>query len=168
MIEEIKIPEQRKGVLIGKSGSVKKEIEKKTHTVLTIDDGIEIEGKALDVLKAKEIIKAIGRGFAPEKTFKLLSEDYRLVVISLGHKNEKMTRRIFSRIIGSGGKCRRNIELLTKTDISVYGKTISIIGKWGDVEKANEAMEMIIDGKTHAYVYKCIEERNSEGTEGSE
>lgn len=168
MIDVIKIPEQRKGVLIGKNGSVKKEIEKKTHTVLTIDDGIEIEGEALDVLKAKEIVKAVGRGFAPEKALKLLSEDYRLVVMSLGQENEKMMERIFSRIIGSGGKCRRNIERLTKTDISVYGKTISIIGKWNDTERASEAIEMIIQGKMHAYVYKCIEERNSEVVEGSE
>ena len=168
MIEEIKIPEQRKGVLIGANGSVKKKVEKKTRTVLTIDDGIEIEGEALDVLKAKEIIKAIGRGFAPEKAFKLLGEDYRLVVISLGRENEKMTKRIFSRIIGSKGKCRRNIETLTRTDISVYGKTISIIGKWEDVDKASEAVEMIIEGKMHAYVYKCIEERESGGAEGEE
>jgi ribosomal RNA assembly protein len=164
MIEEVKIPEQRKGVLIGANGSVKREVEKKTRTVITIDDGIEIEGEVLDVLKAKEIIKAIGQGFAPEKAFKLLGEDYRLVVISLDRENEKMTERIFSRIIGSKGKCKRNIETLTKTDIIVYGKTVSIIGKWEDVDKANDAIEMIIDGKMHAYVYKCIEERESERT----
>jgi ribosomal RNA assembly protein len=168
MIEEIKIPEQRKGVLIGKNGSVKKEIEKKTRTTLTIDEGIEIEGEALDALKAKEIIHAIGRGFAPDKAMKLLNDEYRLVVISIGQENENAMKRIFSRIIGSGGKCRRTIETLTKTDISVYGKTISIIGKWEAAERASEAVELIVAGKTHAYVYKCIEERLSELMEESE
>jgi ribosomal RNA assembly protein len=167
MIEEVKIPEQRKGVLIGTEGVVKREIEKKTRTVLTINDGIEIEGETLDVLKTKEIIKAIGRGFAPEKALKLLGEDYRLAVISLGQEKENMMKRILARIIGSGGKCRRTIEMMTKTDISVYGKTISIIGKWGDVERASGAIEMIIAGKTHAYVYKCIEE-GSKGEEAGE
>ncbi len=64
MIELVRIPEQRKGALIGKNGSVKKELEKKTHTSLTVGDDVEIDGEALDVLKAKEIVKAIGRGFA--------------------------------------------------------------------------------------------------------
>jgi ribosomal RNA assembly protein len=161
MIEEVKIPEIRKGVLIGPEGSVKKKIEKKTRTTITINDGVEIEGEPLDVLKTKEIVKAIGRGFAPDKALKLMSDDYRLIIISLGRETDNTIKRILSRIIGSKGKCRKNIELLTKTDICVYGKTISIIGKWDDVEKANEALELIIEGKPHAYVYKRLEEKDT-------
>jgi len=157
MIEEIRIPEQRKGVLIGKNGSVKRALENKTHTKISVNDFVEIEGEVLDVLKAIEVVKAIGRGFPPEKAFKLLDEEFRLVVISLGDKTEKHMRRVFSRVIGKGGKCRRNIEMLTDTDIRVYGKTISIIGKWENVEKASKAINMLIEGKTHAYVYRCLE-----------
>lgn len=62
MKDEIKIPDKRKGVLIGHEGSVKRKIEGLTKTQIKILDSIEISGEVLDVLKAKEIIKAIGRG----------------------------------------------------------------------------------------------------------
>ncbi len=158
MIDEIKIPEQRKGILIGKKGSVKTEIGKKTGTVISIDDGIEIEGEALDVLKAKEIIKAIGRGFSPEKAFKLLDDEFRLITISLGQETDKRMRRMFSRIIGRNGRCKRKVEMRTNTDISIYGKTVSIIGDWRDVEKASEVIDLLLRGKPHSYVYKRLEE----------
>ena len=158
MIDEIKIPEQRKGILIGKKGSVKTEIGKKTNTVISIDDGIEIEGEALNVLKAKEIIKAIGRGFSPEKAFKLLDDEFRLIIISLGQETDKSMRRMFSRIIGRNGRCKRKVEMRTNTDICIYGKTVSIIGDWRDVEKASEVIDLLLRGKPHSYVYKRLEE----------
>lgn len=158
MIDEIKIPEQRKGVLIGEKGSVKTEIGKKTNTVISIDDGIEIEGEALDVLKAKEIIKAIGRGFSPEKAFKLLDDEFRLIIISLGQETDKSMRRMFSRIIGRNGRCKRKVEMRTNTDICIYGKTVSIIGDWRNVEKASEVIDLLLRGKPHSYVYKRLEE----------
>jgi ribosomal RNA assembly protein len=158
MMDSAKIPEQRKGVLIGKGGSVKEEIERETRTKISIGDAVEIEGEPLDVMKAKEIVRAIGRGFSPEKAFRLMDDEFRLVVISLGHETDKRMRRVFSRIIGREGKCKKKIELLTKTDICIYGKTISIIGEWRDVEKAGEVIELIIEGKPHSYVYRHLEE----------
>ncbi|UCC91943.1 MAG: RNA-processing protein [Candidatus Aenigmatarchaeota archaeon] len=158
MIDTAKIPEQRKGVLIGKGGSVKEEIESKTKTKISIDDAVEIEGEPLDVMKAKEIVRAIGRGFSPEKAFRLLNEEFRLIVISLGQETGKRMRRMFSRVIGREGKCKKKIELRTKTDICIYGKTISIIGEWQDVEKAEEVIELLIEGKPHSYVYKHLGE----------
>ena len=156
MIEVVKIPEQRKGVLIGKGGSVKREIEKKTNTKITITDVVEIEGEPVDVLKAREIVKAIARGFSPEKAFKLLDDDYQLFIISLGDMTENSRKRIMSRIIGTNGKVRQRIEMATNTDISVYGKTVSFIGKWEDIQAATKAVEMIIEGKTHQTVFKYL------------
>ena len=161
MINAIKIPEQRKGVLIGKNGSVKKEIEERTKTTLTIDEDIEIEGESLDVLKSKEIVKAIGRGFSPEIALKLLDDDYRLIVISLGNETVKKMKRMFSRIIGREGKCKRKIEFRTNTNIEIYGKTVSIIGNWENADKANVLVELLLKGKPHAYVYKRLEDMTS-------
>ena len=157
MNDFIKIPEQRKGVLIGKEGSVKKELEGLTKTKIEVNEDISIEGESLNVMKAKDIIKAIGRGFPPEKAFKLLDEENQLVVISLGNETKKTIRRMLSRVIGRRGLCKKRIEMRTKTDISIHGKTISIIGNWKDVEKAESAIEMILKGKTHSYVYKFLE-----------
>ncbi|NIO23095.1 MAG: RNA-processing protein [Candidatus Aenigmarchaeota archaeon] len=157
MNDFIKIPEQRKGVLIGKEGSVKKELEKLTKTKIEVNEDISIEGESLNVIKAKDIIKAIGRGFSPEKAFKLMNEECQLVVISLGSETEKTIKRLMSRVIGRNGLSKRRIEMRTGTDISIYGKTISIIGNWKDVEKAEKAVEMILEGRPHSYVYKFLE-----------
>jgi ribosomal RNA assembly protein len=158
MNDFIKIPEQRKGVLIGKDGSVKKELEKLTKTKIDVNEDIAIEGEPLNVIKAKDILKAIGRGFSPENAFKLLDDQYQLVVMSLGNETEKTIRRLLSRAIGRRGLCKRRIEEMTGTDISIYGKTISIIGNWRGVEKAEKAIEMVLGGKPHSYVYRFLEE----------
>ncbi|MBN2042846.1 MAG: RNA-processing protein [Candidatus Aenigmarchaeota archaeon] len=157
MLEIVKIPERRKGVLIGADGSVKGRIEKSTNTVLTINDGVEIEGESLEVMKAKDIVKAVGRGFSPEKAMLLLSDDFRLVVISMEGERENTIKRLFARVIGTHGKTKRIIEKATETCISVYGKTVSIIGKWESAERAGKAIELLLEGKTHTYVYKFLE-----------
>jgi len=158
MNDFIKIPEQRKGVLIGKDGSVKEDLERLTKTRIEVNDDVVIEGESLNVIKAKDIIRAIGRGFSPEKAFKLLSDEYQLVVVSLGKETEKTMKRLLSRVIGRKGLCKRRVESRTKTDISIYGKTISIIGNWKDVEKAEKVIEMVLKGKPHSYVYRYLEE----------
>ncbi len=157
MLKIVKIPEKRKGVLIGSDGSVKVRIEKSTHTTITVNDSVEIEGESLDVLKAKDIIKAIGRGFSPEKAMRLLSEDVRLVIISMEGETGNTIKRLFARVIGTHGNTKRIIEKATETYISVYGKTVSVIGKWDSAQKAGQAIELLLEGKTHAYVYKFVE-----------
>ena len=47
MIQEVKIATSRVGVLIGKGGATKKELEAKTHTTITIDSKegqVKVEG----------------------------------------------------------------------------------------------------------------------------
>src|SRR3989344_1362313 len=63
----IRIPLERVAILVGKKGSVKRQIEKTTNTKLLIDsrDGtVSISGKeSLDVYDSRQMIKAIARGF---------------------------------------------------------------------------------------------------------
>ncbi len=73
--QEIKITQDRIAVIIGKGGRTKRLIEKKTNTALDIDsvEGIvKIESEdAFAVIKTAEIIRAINRGFSPERAFVL-------------------------------------------------------------------------------------------------
>lgn len=156
MIEIVNIPEERKAVLIGKKGLVKKELEQKTNTRINIREQVEIEGDVLNIIKVKEIIKAIGRGFTPEKAFKLLNENCQLDIISLNGESKKTIKRLFGRVIGKKGVVRERIEKETGTNISVYGKTISIIGSGEEIESAKEVIEDLLAGKTHTYVYKRL------------
>ncbi len=152
MLEIVRIPEERKAVLIGKNGTLKKEIEKKAKVKIVILADVEIEGGTLDVLKAAEIVKAIGRGFNPKIALLLLGEEYELCIITL-HERGKPLKRIVARIIGTKGRTRNNIEEWTGAHVSVYGKTVGIIGKHDDVVSAENALELLIEGKSHSYVY---------------
>jgi len=157
MIDIVLVPRQRLGVLIGAEGKTKKEIEKRTKTHITVAEEVVIEGEALDVLKTKEIVRAIGRGFSPEKAFHLLSEDYQLYIITMEGEKPNTVKRIFARIIGKGGRTREKIEQDTECFVSVFGKTVSIIGKTEDLPKAADAVEFLLSGKSHSFVYGRLE-----------
>jgi ribosomal RNA assembly protein len=55
------------------------------------------------------------------------------------------------------GKARKYIEERTGTNISVYGHTVSIIGKHYGVLPAKEAIEALITGARHSTAYKKME-----------
>jgi ribosomal RNA assembly protein len=160
MIRSIKVAEDRIGAVIGPFGRTKKEIQKKTKTKIKIADEVVIEGEALDVMTAESIVKAIGRGFSPQNAFALLDEENTFNIIDLP-KTPAALKRIRSRLIGQKGKCRRNIEIITKTKISIYGRTASIIGNYDDVEKAGKAIKKLITGLTHKGVYAYLEGKNA-------
>ncbi|MDD4250971.1 MAG: KH domain-containing protein [Candidatus ainarchaeum sp.] len=155
MEEEIKIPDERIGVLIGPSGSVKKKLMKKTSTIITIDSGsgdILIEGEGENFVKACDTVKAIGRGFNPEKAFKLLEENFLLKIINIPEFTGKNTSAQIAkkgRIIGKQGLAKKRIEEETNSFISVYGKTVSIISHISDIKRAEEAVELLLKGATH-------------------
>ena len=154
MIEEVNIPEERKGVLIGKEGSVKDEVEGKTNTKITIKESVIVVGEdPILVMKASEIVRAIGRGFAPEKAMLLLNEDYELKIVTLLGETEKTVKRLMARVIGRKGATRKILERDTNCLLSVYGKTVSLIGRNSDIQAAEEAVECLLKGRSHGHVY---------------
>jgi len=165
-IEVLKIPKDRIGVLVGKKGETKNKIEKELGVEIEIDEDGEItifsteeQKDPLATWKARDIVRAIGRGFNPEKALKLISDDYVLEIIDITDyaHSDNAIRRLKGRVIGSGGKSRRYIEDLTDTDISVYGKTVAVLGEFEPVQIAKEAVSMILRGSSHAKMYKYLE-----------
>lgn len=158
------IPLDRIGAIIGKKGSTKRDIEAKTETKLHIDsDEGEIEviqkGAPLKYLKAMAIIKAIGRGFSPERAFELLDEGKRFELIDVREiigRNASAMKAKKGRVIGSQGKARLEIEKETGAKISVYGKTIGIIGNDDQIEKARKAIDMLLGGASHEMAYDYL------------
>ena len=166
---ELKVPQERVAVLIGKDGEVKKSIEADTKTQIKVDSlegDIFIHGKdALGLYTAKEIIRAIGRGFNPEIARLLLKQDYIFEVINLNEftgKSKNTLLRLKGRVIGKDGRSRRLIEELSEAYVSVYGKSISIIGTAESASMAKRAVEALLRGSTHANVYKWLEKKRRE------
>ena len=166
----LRIPNDRIAVLIGKSGSVKSKIEELCFVSLDVDgDTGEVVIKSIgDVenmqpFKAMEIVTAIGRGFSPENALTLLKGENTLHVIDLREFAGKSTaniERIKGRIIGEGGRARRNMENLSSTHISVYGRTVSIIGDASKLRLTVDAISAISSGGMHGAVYDKLEAAN--------
>lgn len=158
----MKIPKDRIGVLIGEDGSTKRKIEKKTQTSLNIssEGDVEINGEdSINVWITSKIVKAIARGFSEDKALMLAKEDYDFEIIYLHDyaKTQNSIQRLKGRVIGEQGKSRRTIEELTSVYVSVYGKTICLIGHVEDLELARRAVNMLLTGKQHSTVYKYLE-----------
>jgi len=163
-----KLPLDRIGVLLGREGSVRKEIEEKTKTLITVDTqtgSVIIEPAspsttALELIKAQNIVRAIGYGFSPERAFRLLEDDQVLEVLDVrqyvGDKPNHV-KRVLGRIIGEEGKARRILEEYTGTYISIYDHYVAIIGDYETANIAKKAIEMLIQGRMHATVFKYID-----------
>jgi ribosomal RNA assembly protein len=163
---------ERIGVLIGKKGEIKKELEKRTGIKLIIDSNLgEIsfdESKNEDPLayiKIENVINAVGRGFSPLNALLLLNVNYEFFVFDLHDyvgKKKTHLHRVKSRVIGREGKTKRIIEDLTNSKLSIYGHTIAIISDFFKIDIVKKAIDMILSGNKHATVYRFIETKIKE------
>lgn len=165
---ELKIPKERVAILIGIKGKVKKQFEEYGQCRIEVDSkegDVKLSGKdSVKLYMMLDLIKAIGRGFNPDIAQLLLKQDYCLEVISLTDfaRSPESMQRLKGRVIGAKGKSRSIIEKLTETFISVYGKTISIIGTTESVAVAKRAIETLLEGGQHSAVYKSLEKARRE------
>jgi ribosomal RNA assembly protein len=167
MEQYLKIPKDRIGAMIGPGGEVKREIEKRTGIKVDVDSETgEVTmnyDRARDpamVLKVNDLVKAIGRGFSPERAFRLLRDEFFFAIIDIHDyvgKNPDHVRRMKSRLIGSGGKTRRIIEELSEAELSIYGDTVAIVGGAEALDIAKTALDMILNGSEHSAVYSYLE-----------
>ncbi|NJE42023.1 RNA-processing protein [Thermococcus sp. GR7] len=172
--EFVRIPKDRVAVLIGKKGRTKKEIERRTKTRIEVDSetgevfitATKETDDPLAVWKARDVVTAIGRGFSPERAFRLFNEGEVLEVINLTDiiigNDKNALPRVRGRIIGRKGRTREIIEEMSGADVSVYGKTVAIIGNPIQVEVAKTAIEKLAKGSPHGVVYKYLERRKKD------
>jgi len=171
--EYLKIPKERVGVLIGPHGETKQTLENTTQTTIEVDSEAgsvsispnEDAEDPLSVWKARYMVKAIGRGFNPEIALKLIDDEVMLEIINLPDyvgKSKKTILRQKGRIIGKDGKTRDIITEMTGTHVSIYGKTVSLIGDMEHLQIAKEAVEMILNGARHKTVYAFLERKKQE------
>jgi ribosomal RNA assembly protein len=171
----MKIGKQRIAVLIGKKGETKREIEDSLGVKINLDSSsgdYEIKPilehpnyNPLNIFTAEKIIKAINRGFNPMKAMKLIDETYDLEVFnlySLLGKSEKRIKRIKGRIIGRNGEIRKAIERFADSYVSVFGKTVSLIAEYENLQVARKAINMILSGMPHHTVLKYLERKYNE------
>ena len=74
-----------------------------------------------------------------------------------GGKSSDQIERIKGRIIGENGTARLNMENLTGAKISVYGRTVGIIGEPNQLRLAVDAISSLCSGSMHGPVYNKLE-----------
>ncbi|MDT7867612.1 MAG: KH domain-containing protein [Acidianus sp.] len=144
------------------------ELNRRLGVRLTLDEGnsrvlieAEREGDAANVLRARDIVRAIAIGFSPQDALQLLDEDYVLVVVdvtqAVGDK-ENHLRRVLGRVIGENGRARRTLEEITGTKIVVNDRgLVGIIGDYERSQVARHGVELLVQGRMHATVYRRLE-----------
>jgi len=162
----VRIPVERVGAVIGKEGGTKRFLENEMGVTLRVDskEGLVTvkSERALktDPFSATRVIEAIGRGFSPQRARRLLDEGTALEVIDLrdyAGRSVNSLERIRGRVIGLKGKSRRVIEELTACHLSVYGRTVAIIGEASEVQLAAEAVRSLATGSQHKTVYNSLQ-----------
>jgi len=144
------------------------ELRRRLGVRLTLDESnsrvlieAEGEGDAANVLRARDIVRAIAIGFSPQDALQLLDEDYVLVVVdvtqAVGDK-ENHLRRVLGRVIGENGRARRTLEEITGTRIVVNDRgLVGIIGDYERSQIAKHGVELLVQGRMHATVYRRLE-----------
>jgi len=165
-----RLPNERIGIAIGPSGEVKQEIERRTGTKLTLDSEtgevrIEPGENPLGALIAREVLHAIARGFSSERAFRLFEDDQLLEVIDVrdfAGRSERALVRLKGRAIGERGRTRQILEETTDAHVSIYGRTIALIGTAEQLAVAREAVERLLGGAMHSSVYRFLERKRRE------
>ncbi|MCX6802140.1 MAG: KH domain-containing protein [Candidatus Diapherotrites archaeon] len=165
----LRVPAGRIAVLIGPRGKTKARIERETKTKIEIDSRsgeISVDGKDGEKQHvAENIVKAIGRGFAPQKAMQLLHEDTTMSVIKLRDllgKSEKAIKQKKARIIGSGGQVRNRIEKDTNCSVSIFGNTVAVIGRFDEIENAEYVINSILEGANISTAFEMLKEKKME------
>jgi len=163
----VRIPEERIAPLIGPGGRTKREIEIQTRTEIEVDpeeEGVRVsskdEGDPDGVMRARDVVLAVGRGFSPARAMRLLKDNTYLGVIDIkqisGKHQKNALWRIRSRLIGTHGKARGRLEELSGCSISVYGSTVALIGQEAQLERATRAVELLLRGSEHSTVFHML------------
>ena len=166
-MRSIRIPQDRVGTIIGTKGETKKMLQRISGIRIEVDTEGEVmiyddaeTADPLMALKIIDVIKAIGRGFSPDRATRLFDDDEYLEVVDLkefvGSRNNQLSR-IRGRIIGKDGKTRQIIEDLTGVYVTIYGNTVALIGNSVSLPVAKHAIELLLNGSEHATVYHYLE-----------
>jgi len=165
-----RVPKDRIAVIIGAKGATSKAIRNAAGCQKFIIDSttgdIEVEwGEVgtydpVKAMKLPDVVKAIGRGMAPDAAIRLLDDDHYFELVDLREyvgKRSNQQRRIRARIIGRQGKIRKLIEQLTQTQISIYNSTVVLVGEESGLLSARQAIEMLAGGSEHGSVIGFLE-----------
>ena len=164
----VRIPEERIAVLIGTGGAVKKAVEVKSGSQLVVDredNSVLVtsppENDPWGAMKARDVVLAIGRGFSPERAFRLFGGEHYLSILDMkeisGKRTKDALRRLRARLIGEHGRARERVEELSGCSVSIYGSSVALIGTAEQLDRGVRGIKLLLQGSEHGAVYSYLE-----------
>jgi KH domain-containing protein len=152
---------------IGEVRKLKPELEKKLNVAITISKGrVTMKGSSLDEYDALKVFEAIGFGFGVRKALKLKEEDSVFKIVHIKEHTKRNLTDIKSRLIGTHGKTRKTISVISGCEVVIGESDVGIIGYVEDVERAETAVISLIKGSKQANTYRYLERMNRAKKEG--
>jgi ribosomal RNA assembly protein len=147
-MQNVYIPHEKVKKLIEKKEIIRK-VEKLCRCKIKVDDEddfIEVKGEPYD-------------GFDIDIASKLSDIDYYFSSIDLGQiiSSDKRIKQVKARVIGEEGRTKIYIENVSGAKISIYGDTVSFIGRIEEINEAETAVKTLIEGGTHRLAYARME-----------
>lgn len=175
----VRIPEERLAVLIGTKGEVKRAIEERSGARLDIDpedNAVRVSSPPTadpwGALKARDVVLAIGRGFSPDRAFRLFRGEQYVTVLDMkeisGKRTKDAMRRIRARLIGERGRARERVEDLSGCSVSIYGSSVALIGTAEQLERGVRGIRLLLRGSEHSAVFSYLERARERAMIGPE
>jgi len=138
-------------------------LSKKINVQISVSkDVVYLEGNEVNEYLAEKIIQAIDFGFDPEDAILLRNENFSLEFINIKeHTHRKNLADIRSRIIGTEGKAKQTIELLTGAVIVLHVNMIGVIVDSDHLAQAMQGLISLIQGSKHGNVFAYLERQNA-------
>jgi ribosomal RNA assembly protein len=157
----LRIPEERASLLLKNQERDLKTIENLLKIEISASKKGEIEISCpdpLEELRAYEIVKAYGRGFALKNALKLLEDNSSIQIIEIKDfaNTKNSSTRLKGRVIGKNGRIKSFLENELDLCISIYGKTISLIGNCSNLTVGRQVIELLLNGGSYAAMRKLI------------
>ncbi len=138
-------------------------IESKIKIKLAVNKStVTIEGSELNEYTVEKIIEAIDFGFETEDALLLRNEDFAIEYVNVkDHTPRHNLVEIRARVIGTEGKAKKTVELLTGSVIAIKGNRIGIIADSEHLHHTIQALVLIIQGAKHGNAFAYLEKQNA-------
>ncbi|VVB79122.1 Uncharacterised protein [uncultured archaeon] len=121
-----------------------------------------LDGKEVNEFLAEKVIQAVDFGFDAEDACLLRNENFSLEFINIkDHTHRKNLAEIRARVIGTEGKAKKTIELLTGSVIVIHGNIVGVIADSEHVSQTIQGILSLIQGSKHANVFSYLERQNA-------
>ncbi|CAH8592622.1 unnamed protein product [Heterobilharzia americana] len=109
------------------------------------------------ILKARDVIHLLARSVPMEQAIRVLDDETFADIIEINlYSREKLVKRR-DRLIGHEGETLKALELSTNCYIVVQGKTVSVIGRFGDLRDVRKIVQECMYDNIHpAYSIKHL------------